>query len=84
MNEKRWSAVDEYLVAMLVKPDAVLEKALAESDRGGLPGINVSACQGKLLNLMARMVGARRISRSGRWAAIRQSGSPAPCRRPVA
>ena len=65
MNEKRWSAVDEYLVAMLVKPDAVLEKALAESDRGGLPGINVSACQGKLLNLMARMVGARRILEIG-------------------
>ena len=65
MNEKRWSAVDEYLVAMLVKPDAVLDMAVAESDRGGLPGINVSACQGKLLNLMARMVGARRILEIG-------------------
>src|SRR5262245_1936908 len=65
LDEKRWAAVDAYLVAKLVKSDAALEKALAESDRGGLPAINVSPCQGKFLNLLARMIGARRILEIG-------------------
>jgi predicted O-methyltransferase YrrM len=65
LDEKRWSAVEEYLVATLVKSDAVLDKALADSDRGGLPAINVSPCQGKLLNLIARMISARRILEIG-------------------
>ena len=65
MDEKRWSAVDEYLVRKLVKPDEALDKALTESDRGGLPAINVSPCHGKLLNLIARMIGARRILEIG-------------------
>src|SRR5262245_12794749 len=65
VDEKRWAAVDEYLVAKLVKPDAALDKALVESDRGGLPAINVSPCQGKLLNLIARMIDARRILEIG-------------------
>ena len=47
------------------KPDAALNQALADSDRGGLPAINVSPCQGKLLNLIARMIGARRILEIG-------------------
>jgi predicted O-methyltransferase YrrM len=65
LDQKHWSAVDDYLVAKLVKPDAVLDKALAESDRGGLPAINVSPSQGKLLHLLARMIGARRILEIG-------------------
>jgi predicted O-methyltransferase YrrM len=65
LDQKHWSAVDDYLIAKIVKPDAVLDKALAESDRGGLPAINVSPSQGKLLHLLARMIGARRILEIG-------------------
>ncbi len=65
MEQKHWSAVDDFLVAKLVKPDAALNQALADSDRGGLPAINVSPCHGKLLNLIARMIGARRILEIG-------------------
>jgi predicted O-methyltransferase YrrM len=65
LDQKHWSTVDDYLVAKLVKPDAALDKALAESDRGGLPAINVSPCQGKLLHLIARMIAARRILEIG-------------------
>jgi predicted O-methyltransferase YrrM len=66
LDEKRWSDVDEYLVRKLVKPDdEALDEALTESDRGGLPAINVSPCHGKLLNLIARMIGARRILEIG-------------------
>jgi predicted O-methyltransferase YrrM len=65
LEQKHWSAVDDFLVAKLVRPDAALNQALADSDRGGLPAINVSPCQGKLLNLIARMIGARRILEIG-------------------
>ena len=65
MEQKHWSAVDDFLVRKLVKPDAALDQALADSDRGGLPAINVSPCQGKLLNLVARMIGAQRILEIG-------------------
>jgi predicted O-methyltransferase YrrM len=65
LDHKQWSAVDEFLVAKLIGPDAALDQALADSDRGGLPAINVSPCQGKLLNLIARMIGARRILEIG-------------------
>jgi predicted O-methyltransferase YrrM len=65
LEQKQWSTVDEFLAAKLVEPDAVLDQALADSDRGGLPAINVSPCQGKFLNLVARMVGARRILEIG-------------------
>jgi predicted O-methyltransferase YrrM len=65
LDQKHWSAVDDFLVRTLVKPDAALDQALADSDRGGLPAINVSPCQGKLLNLVARMIGARRILEIG-------------------
>jgi predicted O-methyltransferase YrrM len=65
LEQKHWSAVDDFLVAKLVKPDAALNQALADSDRGGLPAINVSPCHGKLLNLIARMIGARRILEIG-------------------
>jgi predicted O-methyltransferase YrrM len=65
LEQKHWSAVDNFLVAKLVKPDAALNQALADSDRGGLPAINVSPCHGKFLNLIARMIGARRILEIG-------------------
>jgi predicted O-methyltransferase YrrM len=65
LEQQHWSAVDDFLVAKLVKPDAALNQALIDSDRGGLPAINVSPCHGKLLNLIARMIGARRILEIG-------------------
>ena len=38
LEPKHWSAVDDFLVAK-PKPDAALNQALADSDRGGLPAI---------------------------------------------
>ncbi|MGA7834674.1 MAG: O-methyltransferase [Acidimicrobiales bacterium] len=65
MNEEKWSHVDEYLVSLLAPSDAVLDKALADSDRAGLPKINVAPNQGKLLKLLATIQGARRILEIG-------------------
>jgi predicted O-methyltransferase YrrM len=65
MTQERWSEVDDYLAAALLPPDAALEAALAASDAAGLPAIQVSATQGKLLELLARIRGARRILEIG-------------------
>jgi len=65
MNESLWSDVDRYLGDLLLPADPVLEAALADSAAAGLPAIQVTATQGKLLMLLARMQGARRILEIG-------------------
>jgi predicted O-methyltransferase YrrM len=65
MSQDAWSAVDAYLVEALVGPDPVLEAALETSRAAGLPPINVAPNQGKLLQLLAQMIGARRILEIG-------------------
>jgi predicted O-methyltransferase YrrM len=60
-----WQAVDGYLVDSLLEADPVLEAALTASADAGLPAINVAPNQGKLLQLWARMVGARSILEVG-------------------
>ncbi|MFF2820901.1 MULTISPECIES: O-methyltransferase [Kitasatospora] len=60
-----WTAVDEYAEDLLFAPDAVLDAALAAADEAGLPKIAVAANQGRLLHLLARMQGARRILEIG-------------------
>jgi len=65
MTQDQWSAVDEYLCDKLVPADEVLESALRASAEAGLPPISVSPTQGKLLHLIARGQGARRILEIG-------------------
>lgn len=60
-----WSQVDDYICDRLVPDDAMFAQALAASDAAGLPAINVSAAQGRMLELFARMVNARRILEIG-------------------
>ena len=65
MSQALWTAVDSYVEGFLIGPDAALDAALANSAEAGLPEIAVTPSQGKLLYLMARMVGARRILEIG-------------------
>lgn len=65
MSQETWDAVDHYLAGTLVKADAALEEALRESEAAGLPAISVSPAQGKFLNLLARVQGARTILEIG-------------------
>jgi predicted O-methyltransferase YrrM len=58
-------SVDRYITDLFVPSDSALSAALADSDAAGLPQINVSAPQGKLLMLLARMCGARRVLEIG-------------------
>ncbi len=65
MNQEQWSAVDEYAADLFVGDDPVLKGTLADSTAAGLPEIAVSPAYGKLLTLLARAVGARRILEIG-------------------
>jgi predicted O-methyltransferase YrrM len=65
MSKKLWAAVDRYIDDVLVVPDEALDAALAASAADGLPAIAVSPSQGKLLHILAKAQGARRILEIG-------------------
>jgi predicted O-methyltransferase YrrM len=60
-----WTAIDDYIADRLVPSDPALDAALAASKAAGLPAIAVAPNQGKLLMLLARAIGARRILEIG-------------------
>ncbi|MEO9130513.1 MAG: O-methyltransferase [Sphingomonas sp.] len=60
-----WIEVDDYIAGHLLGQDDALDAALAANAAGGLPAIDVSAAQGKMLHLFARMSGARHILEVG-------------------
>jgi predicted O-methyltransferase YrrM len=64
-QQKQWTEVDNYIASLFVPADPALDGALKASDAAGLPSINVSANQGKLLMLFARMLNARNILEIG-------------------
>ncbi len=65
MSQQKWSAVDQYINGMVARSDTALDAALAASAAAGLPDIQVSPNQGKLLHLLARIHGARQILELG-------------------
>ena len=64
-QDPRWSAVDSYIADRLLGDDPALTAALAANAAEGLPDIDVSPAQGRMLHLFARMTGARRILEIG-------------------
>jgi len=65
MNQETWTAVDHYISGFLASHDHALEAALEASAQEGLPEIQVSPTQGKLLHVLARMIHARNILEIG-------------------
>lgn len=65
MTQERWSAVDDYAAGLLAPHDPALEAALSASESAGLPAIQVSPPQGKLLFLLAKSIGAKMILEFG-------------------
>ncbi|MFF3259605.1 O-methyltransferase [Streptomyces sp. NPDC002932] len=65
MTQARWTEVDDYFNALLLGPDEALDAAVEASEKAGLPAIQVAANQGKLLNLLARLQGARTVLEIG-------------------
>ncbi len=62
---ENWSKVDGYIDRHLLNDDAAIEDVIAANAAAGLPAIDVSAPQGKMLRLLARGVSARRILEIG-------------------
>jgi len=65
VNEKVWSAVDDYLTGHLLPGDDTLDKALAANEAAGLPAIDVSPAQGRFMQILVMMCGAKRILEIG-------------------
>lgn len=65
MDQNLWNTVDRYLADTLISPDQRIEDALEANACAGLPAIDVAPSQGKLLHLLARVQGARRILEIG-------------------
>lgn len=65
MSMKTWASVDDYIVEALFDADPALDAVLAANRDGGLPAIDVSPAQGKLLSLLARMQGAKKVLEIG-------------------
>src|SRR5215469_16890132 len=64
-EQDRWTAIDRYYGELLLQSDAALDQALAASRAADLPSIHVAPNQGKLLQLLARIQGARNILEVG-------------------
>ncbi|MFC4140490.1 MULTISPECIES: O-methyltransferase [unclassified Microbacterium] len=64
-TRENWRAADAYLSETLVGHDSALEAALAAQQDAGMPAIEVAPVSGKLLNLLVRMSGARRVLEIG-------------------
>ncbi len=65
MTRELWNTVDRYIAGLLAPSDPALDAALKTSANAGLPAISVSPNQGKLLQLLAQLRGARNILEIG-------------------
>ena len=65
MEAEVFAEVDRFVAETLVVEDEVLQAAVEAAEAAGLPSIQVSPPQGKLLQLLVRLVGARKILEFG-------------------
>lgn len=65
MSKEMWKHVDQYFSDHLMQSDLVMENLLSSNAAAGLPAIDVSESQGKLLNLLIRLKSAKRILEFG-------------------
>jgi predicted O-methyltransferase YrrM len=65
VDQATFSTVDEFVAATLLEEDEALKAAVEAAEAAGLPAIQVSPPQGKLLQLLVRLVGAKRILEFG-------------------
>lgn len=65
MMGEGWRAVDDYIADKLLGADDALAATLANNAAHGLPPIDVSAAQGKMLFLLAQIAGAKNILEIG-------------------
>jgi predicted O-methyltransferase YrrM len=63
--QELWTQVDNYFGDLLVPEDEKLDAALLANEQAGLPPIDVTRLQGKFLEFLVRVSGARRILEIG-------------------
>jgi len=63
--QELWTEVDSYYGDLLAPADEALEAVLLASEKAGLPAIGVSPLQGKFLEVLVRITGARRVLEIG-------------------
>jgi predicted O-methyltransferase YrrM len=64
-DSQHWDDVDAYFTAHLARNDEALEAALRDSEAAELPHVAVTAPQGKFLQILAQIQGARTILEIG-------------------
>jgi predicted O-methyltransferase YrrM len=60
-----FAAVDQFVGETIVEEDEALRSAVKAAEEAGLPSIQVSPPQGKLLQLLVRLVGAKKVLEFG-------------------
>jgi predicted O-methyltransferase YrrM len=65
VDQETFAAVDTFIGETIVEEDGALRDAVAAAEEAGLPAIQVSPPQGKLLQLLVRLVGAKRVLEFG-------------------
>jgi predicted O-methyltransferase YrrM len=64
-HHETWARVDEYVGGLLAPDDEALSAAVAAAEEAGMPPIQVTPAQGKLLYLLAKAIGARTVLELG-------------------
>lgn len=65
MSDATWTKVDGYITEKLLEKDPVLERTIQSQEESGLPMINVTAPQGRMLGLLVKISGARKVLELG-------------------
>jgi len=60
-----WEQADIFFSSTLIHEDKVLKHTLRQSQKAGLPAISITPAQGKFLELITRIAGAKRILEVG-------------------
>ncbi len=63
--DPKWQTVEDYYEGLFIRQDAALVAALEDSAKAGLPEIQVSPAQGKLLELLVRLAGGKKVLEIG-------------------
>jgi predicted O-methyltransferase YrrM len=63
--ERTWAAVENYFNELLIPPDPILDAATKAIDAAGIANVSVTPNEGKLLWMLARVLGARNILEIG-------------------
>jgi predicted O-methyltransferase YrrM len=63
--QEMWNTIDQYYTDLMLPEDPKLQEILDATAAAGLPAINVSPLQAKMLQLIVKMIGAKKILELG-------------------